>query len=351
MSSTTDKIRMFQVAELNKLVFEVLMAAKVRKDVSQYVTDGLVSASLRGIDSHGIRLLPHYITCVEKGRINPDPKYKFEKTSASTGKLNGDHTFGHGAGMEGMKKAIEIARESGTGHVAVYNSSHFGAAAFFAFEAAKHDMVGMSFTNATPHVLTTGGKTAFFGNNPVCFVAPCEDEEPFCLDMATSAITFNKVLQHKTYDIPIPSNTVADESGEPTTDPDKAKYLLPIGDYKGYGLSMMVDIMCSLFSGMPCGGQVSEMYNGKYDQKRYIGHYFMAIRIDCFEDVNKFKKRLSNMMMALRAEPRRDDNVPILIPGDPEKITKKDRLKNGIPVKDYEYKELMKLAEKYRINI
>jgi LDH2 family malate/lactate/ureidoglycolate dehydrogenase len=340
---------LLEAGYITEYMKKVLLKAGVREEVFCHVAEGLVQASLRGIDSHGIRLLPHYLKGVEGGRINPYPNYKFKKTSASTGKLDGDHTFGHAAGVEGMNKAIELATEAGTGNVVVYNSSHFGAAAFFAFLAARRDMIGMCFTNATPHVLITGSNRAFFGNNPVCFVAPCDGEGPFCLDMATSAITFNRVLQHKEINVPVPPDSVADTDGNPTTDPEKAKYLLPIGDYKGYGLSMMVDVLCSLMSGMPCGIDVSEMYSGNMSERRYLGHFFTALRIDCFEEVSVFKKRMAGMMKALRSEPRKDVDVPVQVPGDPEKKIAEIRTKEGIPVSRQLLDNFVQLGEYYKV--
>jgi len=349
MGKTEQDFTLLDAGHTTAYINKILEQAGVRKNVSCHVSEGLVQASLRGIDSHGIRLLPHYLKGVEGGRINPEPDYKFEKTSASTGKLDGDHTFGHAAGVEGMNKAIELAAEAGTGNVAVYNSSHFGAAAFFALLAAKRDMIGMCFTNATPHVLTTGSNRAFFGNNPDCFVAPCDGEEPFCLDMATSAITFNRVMQHKESNSQIPTDSVADADGNPTTDPDKAKYLLPIGDYKGYGLSMMVDVFCSLLSGMPCGIDVSEMYSGKMSKRRHLGHFFTAMRVDCFEEISVFKRRLADMMKALRSEPRRDKDVPVQVPGDPEKKIAEIRTKEGIPVSRQLLDSFVQLGKNYKI--
>jgi LDH2 family malate/lactate/ureidoglycolate dehydrogenase len=346
----TESEKLIPSEKINELIKKILFKVGVRDDVLCNVAEGLIQASLRGIDSHGIRLLPHYVKGVEAGRINPNPNFSFKKTSISTGKLDGDHTFGHAAGVEGMNKAIELAKEAGTGHVAVYNSSHFGVAAFFAFLAAKQDMIGMSFTNATPHVLTADSNRAFFGNNPICFVAPCEGEEPFCLDMATSAITFNKVLQFMQEGISLPPNTVADANGNPTTDPESAKYLLPIGDYKGYGLSMMVDVLCSLLSGMPGGANVSEMYSGKMGERRRLGHYFVALRIDCFEEISVFKKRMAEMLKALRSEPRRDKDIPVQVPGDPEKKIATIRLKQGIPIPRKVLGDFSQISKEYNVD-
>src|SRR3990167_6827968 len=146
-----------QAGKLQEFIKSVLLKARVREDVAKYVTEGLVQTSLRGVDSHGVRLLPHYLKGVKGGRINPNPNYKFIRTFPSTGIFDADHTFGHAAGMEAAKKAIELANEAGTGHIAVYNSSHFGAAAYYALEIAKNDMIWMSFTNTDALIKTYGG--------------------------------------------------------------------------------------------------------------------------------------------------------------------------------------------------
>src|SRR3989338_7446559 len=238
------------VDKLRSFVKNILLKANIRSDVAEYVAEGLIQTSVRGVDSHGVRLLAHYLEGVKKGRINPNPKYKFKKTSSSTGILDADHTFGHAAGMEAAKKAIALAKDAGTGHVAVYNSSHFGAAAYYALEIAKHDMIGMSFTNTYALVKTYAGKRPFLGNNPICLAAPCKNEGPFCLDMSTSMVTFNKIRQWREEGVTAPNGVGADENGSETTDPNEITMLLPIGGYKGYGLSMLVEILTSLLTGM-----------------------------------------------------------------------------------------------------
>ena len=148
---------------LKGLCLELLSCNGVRSDVAYHVAEGLVQASVRGVDSHGVRLLPHYLRALDAGRLNPSPEYHFEHTAASTGRLDGDHTFGHAAGAAGMEHAIELARENGIGAVTVYNSSHFGAAAYFSLMAAQQSMIGISSTHADALMLSHGGKRPFFG--------------------------------------------------------------------------------------------------------------------------------------------------------------------------------------------
>lgn len=339
------------VDNLRSFVKNALLKAGARSDVATYVAEGLIETSIRGIDSHGVRLLPHYLEAVKGGRINPRPNYKFRKTSLSTGTLDADHTFGHAAGMEAVKKAIELANGAGTGHIAVYNSSHFGAAAYYALEIAKNDMIGMSFTNTDALIKTYGGKRPFLGNNPICFAAPCKDEEPFCLDMATSVFTFNKVKQLREEGLQAPAGVGADSKGIETTNPYEIVTLLPIGGYKGYGLSMAVEILCSLLTGMPYGPHIPKMFEAPMNERRFLGHFITAMRIDCFQDKEVFKERLSEMMKEIRSGPPLDKDVPVMVAGDPEKKIAQNRMRNGIPVNKKVFDIFMAIGKEYEINL
>jgi LDH2 family malate/lactate/ureidoglycolate dehydrogenase len=264
--------------------------------------------------------------------------------------LNADHTFGHAAGMEAAKKAVELANEAGTGHIAVYNSSHFGAAAYYGLEIAKHDMIGMSFTNTDSLIRTYAGKREFLGNNPFCAVVPLEDDEPFCLDMATSIITFNKVKQHREKNLPLPEKVAAGLDGCETTNAKKATMLLPIGKYKGYGLSMFIEILCSLLTGMPYGPHIPKMFEAPMTEKRYLGHFVIAMKIDCFQNKDAFKKRMSLMVDEIRNAPVMDKDIPIQVPGEPEKAIAKKRIKTGIPIDKKLLKEFISFGKDYKIN-
>jgi len=334
---------------IKRFMKDVLLKSGVREDVAQYVAEGLVQTSARGVDSHGVRLFPHYLRGVKAGRINPNPEYIFKKTSPSTGTFDADHTFGHAAGMEAARRAIELAKEAGTGHVAVYNSSHFGAAAYYTLEIARHDMIGMSFTNTDALIKTHAGKKPFLGNNPISFTAPCLGEEPYCLDMATSMVTFNKVRQLREEKLLAPPGIGADRYGIETTDPDKIEMLLPIGGYKGYGLSMAVEILCSLLTGMPYGPHIPKMFEASMSEKRFIGHFISAIRIDCFQDIDVFKKRMSDMISELRSEPRLDERVKVQVAGDPEKRSFRERCKTGIPVNAADLNAFIDISDEYGI--
>lgn len=342
---------LIQADKLSSFIKTVLVKAGVRNDVAEYVTEGLVQTSLRGVDSHGVRLLPHYLKGVKGGRINPNPKYQFKKTSASAGMFDADNTFGHAACMEAAKKAVELARDAGTGHIAICNSSHFGAAAYYTLEIAKHDMIGMSFTNTDALIRTYGGKKPFLGNNPISVAVPCKGEEPFCLDMATSVVTFNKIRQLREEGLPAPAGVGANKEGIETTNPNDITMLLPFGGYKGYGLSMVIEILCSLLTGMPYGPYIPKMFEAPMSQRRFLGQFIIAMRIDCFQDKEVFKERLSVMMKELRNEPSIDGNVSVQVAGDPEKRSYVERMKKGIPLKPLEYEAFQVMSKEYNIKL
>ncbi len=334
-----------------QLILEVFKKESVDKQVAEYVAEGLVSTSLRGVDSHGIRLIHHYLKGLKSGRINPSPNYRTEKILPTTAVFDADHTFGHAAGMEASKIAVEFAKEYGSGHVAIKNSSHFGAAAYFALEIADNDMIGMSFTHSDALIIPYRGKRNFLGNSPICFTAPVKGEEPFCLDMATSIITFNEIRRLRETGEKAPEGVGADKNGNPTTDPNEITMLLPVGTYKGYGLSLMVEILCSILTGMNYGPHILKMFDGDIHEKRHLGHFISAINITAFQNIEVFKERLSHLLNELRNEPPKDIDENILVAGDPEKICKKERIEKGIPITENEFIQLKELNDTYRIGI
>ena len=322
---------------------DLLITNNVRKYIAFNISEGLCQASLRGVDSHGIRLLPHYYKVLNNGRLNKNPTFDLVQNSNSTAILDADHAPGHASGTKGMLKAIDLAKNNGVGAVSVKNSSHFGAAAYFSLRAAKENMIGLSFTNATAHVTPFKGKTPFFGNNPICICAPVEDEEPFCLDMATTKTTFNALNKYKEDGLELPDDHFFDKNGMVTTEIEKAFSLIPIGKYKGFGLSMMVEILCGLLSDMPTGPNVTPMFDEPISNKRYIAHFFLALNIASFIDPNNFKKKIKIMMDDLRSQKSNDSKFSIMCPGDPEKKIKETRLKKGIPISTLVFDEINEL--------
>lgn len=337
-------------SDVNRFVTQSFENASVARPVAEVTADGLVSASMRGVDSHGIRLLPHYLEELESGRINPDPEFEFERTAPAVGRFDADDTYGIAAGMRAMERAIDLADDAGAGHVSVRNSSHNGMMAYFSLAAAERGFIGISTTHTSANTRPPNGTRPFFGSNPICVAAPMADEGPFCFDAATSATTFNEVRKSRDAGEQLPPKVAADSEGVETRDPQAATQLLPLGGYKGFGLSMVVEMLNGLLSGMAVGRDVSEMYGESISDPRRLGHYYAAIRIDAFTDPEEFEQRLQDLANEIRSEPRLDEQQPIMIPGDPEKAAQKERAERGIPVPKHDLERFDEVASRYDVS-
>ncbi len=314
------------------------------------VTIGLCETSLRGVDSHGVRLLHHYVRSAQTGRKNPRPNMKFNKKFPVIGVLDADNAFGHAAGMRAIDYGMEMAEEFGLGAIGVVNSSHPGAMASFALKAAREGYIAFAFTHADGLIRSHNGIRPYFGTNPVCMAAPREGLEPYCLDMATSVISWNRILINKASNELLPNGVVADEEGNLTTDPSKAAQLLPIGTYKGYGLASMVDVLCGVFTGMAFGRSIPPMYKASMDQTRNLGQFYLVMRADGCIDQMEFTMNLKKMTEEVHAEPTIDGNK-VILPGDREIEVAERRLKEGIPIDETTVEQFDILAKEFDTHI
>jgi len=233
-----------------------------------------------------------------------------------------------------MRFATELARETGVGAVSAKNSSHGGALGFLTTKAAAEGFIAVAMTHATPRIATPGSSGAFFGNNPMAFAAPMAGEGPFSYDASTSLITFNEIRRASEEGRELPPGVAADTDGLETTDANAAQMLLPMAGYKGFGLSMVVDIFCALLSGMPSGDQVSQMFDGPTANKRRLGHFFLAVDISRFQPLDAFTAELSATAAKIRSLPHTHAPGP-MVPGDPEKAVAARRSAEGIVVPDH----------------
>jgi len=313
------------------------------------VANSLCETSLRGVDSHGIRLLPHYVNSAVTGRKNPNPKFVFQNNFPSLGHLNADNAFGHAAGFKAIDKCVEMATQQGVGIVSVSNSSHPGAMASMALKAARMGYLAFAFTNADSLVQSFNGKRAYFGSNPICMAAPREECDPYCLDMAPSVISWNKVRMHKSSDDPLPNGVTVDEFGLPTNEASLAKALIPIGGYKGYGLASMVEILCGVYSGMRFGRSIPSMFGAEMTEQRKLAQFYIVLRSDGVVPKEVFIKAMQQMSDEVRAEPPFSD-LPVMLPGDREILETQNRLKNGIPLDDETVIILKDMAKKYNVS-
>jgi len=314
------------------------------------VTTGLCETSLRGVDSHGVRLLPHYVNSALSGRKNPQPKFKISKTFPSIAHLDADNAFGHAAGMKAIEIAMEMAEVQGVGIVAASNSSHPGAMASMALKAARKGFIALAFTHADALVLSHNGTRPYFGTNPICMAVPREEKEPYCLDMASSIVSWNKVLLKKNSQSELIEGIAADSDGNLTTNSNEATCLVPAGSYKGFGIASMVDILCGIYTGMQFGREIPSMYKSPIDKPRHLGQFYMVIRVDGVVNKSDFLSKMQIMSDEVRSEPA-VKGEEVMMPGDPEIKTSRIRMKEGIPLDDVTVEAFLKLSKEHDVQL
>lgn len=322
-------------------------------------TKVLLSADMRGIDSHGVARLSGYARLWEAGRINATPNITIVHETPSTAVIDGDAGLGLVVAPYAMEVAISKAKTAGTGWVSVRNSNHFGIAGYHAMMALEHDMTGMAMTNASALVAPTFSIERMLGTNPIAVAIPAGQQPPFVADFATTTAANGKleILQRK--DAEAPLGWVQDKDGNETKDANALKKqgtLLPLGSdrehgsHKGYALGSIVDIFSAVFSGasygpwappFPAYVPMPQNMPGKG-----LGHFFGAMRIDAFRPASEFKSHMDNWIDRFRTATPAPGHEKVLIPGDPEREMETIRAKEGIPVVASVVADLQALAQK-----
>jgi L-2-hydroxycarboxylate dehydrogenase (NAD+) len=323
----------------------------------------LLSADLRGIDSHGVARLIGYVRLQEAGRANPVPHIRIIHETPSTAVVDGDSGLGLVVAPFAMQVAIDKARNAGTGWVSVQNSNHFGIAGYHALRAVNEDMIGIAMTNASALVAPTFSLERLLGTNPICVAVPAGEEPPFVADLATTTAANGKleILQRKNE--PAPLGWIQDKDGRPSTDPHELKSggaLLPLGgdrdhgSHKGYALGAVVDIFSAILSGANYGPWVPPfpayvpMPTGM--PGKGIGHFFGAMRVDAFRPAKDFKQDMDKWIRRFRSATPVPGQEKVLIPGDPEREMEAERLEQGIPLLPAVVEDLKGLAAKFGVD-
>jgi ureidoglycolate dehydrogenase (NAD+) len=312
-----------------------------------------VDASARGYDTHGVRLVPHYLRGIAGGRINPRPRVSFTRSAAAIGHVDADDGLGHLASYRAIDEGIAIAREAGVAAVAVGRSSHHGATGCYTIEAARRGFAALGMTHADAIVVPHGGVRPFFGTNPLSFGLPVEGEEPLLLDMATSSIPLNRVLLRRATSTALPPDVAVDEDGVMTTDPHRAAAVLSLGGlnygYKGAGLACMIDLLCSAFTGMAHGFLAPAFGGPDFATPTRLGHFFVVLRPDLFQPPDRFRASVSAMLRDLRDQPAQP-GMRVMAPSDPEKAEARERAGSGIPLDLATWQELREAAERHGLD-
>jgi LDH2 family malate/lactate/ureidoglycolate dehydrogenase len=323
--------------------------------------DVLVAANVRGIPSHGVARLLRYVNGLKSGAMVPDAQVEVVMDTPTSLVLDANGAMGAPISVRAMGAAIQKARDSGAGFACVRDSNHFGIAGYYAMMAMREDMLGLAMTNTAALGVPTFGRQVMFGTNPIAFAAPADKERGFVLDMATTVVTRGKIEVYDRLDKDLPSGWAVDKRGQPATD---ARSLLddmfrragggimPLGGdgelfsgYKGYGLAIMVDILCAVLCGAPYGPAVADAATSS----GRVSHFFGAIRIDAFRDSAEFRRDMDRMLINLRNSPPAEGAQRVYYAGLKEFEAEAKSLREGVPILGKTYAQLAKIGEEFGV--
>ena len=345
--------------KIQSQLVSVLRAWGMSDEHAATTAELMVETDLRGVDSHGISMLPTYDRELRNGRLNMRPVFKTERDGPAMALIDADASLGHPIAAHAMNLAVDKCLATGVAVVSVVNSHHFGAAGCYAKIAADRGVIGM-VTSSTRGVtmVPTFAAEPVMGTNPIAFAAPARRNPPFQLDMATTTVAAGKVKVYKLNHKPLPAGWVVDGAGQSVTDETQGFHyvfdrpdggITPLGGtrerggHKGYGLAVMVHILGGALS----GASFSPIRNRtqRPSDPHNIGHFFMAIDPRAFRAAGEFENDLDQVIDVLHDAKRADPDQPVLVAGDPEMATRAERLAQGVPIPDDLMTQLREVAK------
>jgi L-2-hydroxycarboxylate dehydrogenase (NAD+) len=351
---------------LEAFMVDVFKGTGVPDDDARVCAEVLINADKRGIFSHGVgRMKPIYYDRIVKGKIQqPVTKFEVVRDCKATAVVDGHHGMGMVIGRRCMEMAIEKARVHGVGMVVARNSTHYGYAAHYPLMAVKANMIGATGTNARPSIAPTHGTENMLGTNPLVFGMPTDEDFPFTNDYATSITQRGRIEEYARKGIKCPEGLVINEDGNTETDPQKIlvdlvkgkSALTPIGgleeetgSYKGYGFATVVEILSAALQ----QGSFLKMLNGVNAEGKLapyaLGHFFIAIDIECFTDIASFKKTTGDILRGLRASRKRPGKNRIYTCGEKEYYAYQENKDRGVPVDESICRELCAMRDEQKL--
>lgn len=312
---------------------------------ARIAADAIVGSNLRGVDTHGVIRMLVYAAKLRGGFINPKPNLRPLRETKGTALIDGGNGFGQIVGSRAMEIAIRKAKEVGVSCVSVRNSNHFGACASYSMMALREDMIGLACTNASAQIAPTGGAEKMLANNPWSIAVPAGERFPVVLDMANSVVARGKIRQAAKEGRSIPSEWAVDKNGRPTTDPKAALegFLLPVGGYKGYGITLMVDLLTGVLADSAYGPRVQGL--DVVEAIGRVGHTFLAIDVAAFDHVAAFKARMDAYIDEIKGSKKAIGAEAIYLPGEIEFLLERERRQKGIPLHINIVKDLRMIAQ------
>jgi LDH2 family malate/lactate/ureidoglycolate dehydrogenase len=328
----------------------ILTAAGVSEAKAELVVRSLVAASLRGVDSHGIQLLPFYVGQIEAGNIDIATDGHVVSESGGCLVYDGEYGIGQWVAAASCDHAIRLAKANGVSFVIARDSSHFGAAAFWGQRISSEGLIGIVMCNASPLVAPWQGKEKRFGTNPICVSVP--GQETWLLDMATTTVAMGRIFKAQlSNQATIPPGWAMDSEGAPTTDTQTALtgLLMPLGGYKGSGLAMLAEILCAVLG----GGAMTTELGGIYTRHKpmRVSQCFIGIDVSRFMPLDQFQERMKQLTSSVKSSAPAQGYDEVLVAGEPEWRNEARRRSEGIPISDGTWQGLTEIANRYRITI
>ena len=323
-------------------LIQIFYNHKLSIEHSKICADYIINAELIGAKSHGLTRLKSYCDRIKKGLINPKPKIKIKRISSSISHVNADNSIGFVSANIGIMQAINNAKKTGIGLVAVKKSGHYGLSSFYAEKAVEKNLMVFCFTNAPPALAPHGAKKSLFGTNPICFGVPT-GKIPFILDASTSMINRGKIRRADKLGLKIPYGVAMDKSGKITTNAKEALLgtQIPIAGFKGSGLAWMIDILSGVLTGSSHGGKTKDPFDD-FTGPQNVGHLFITINPEIFVGKNFIKQMQKNIKLVKRL-PKAKGFTSILYPGERKNKMYKKNLNKDISIPSKILKEINKL--------
>jgi L-2-hydroxycarboxylate dehydrogenase (NAD+) len=323
--------------------------------------DVLVAADARHIPSHGVARLWRYVNGLENGVMIPDAPSEAVMDTPTSLVIHAHGAMGASISVRTMRQIIDKARISGAAFATIGDSNHFGIAGYYAMMAMDAGMLGLAMTNTAALGVPTFGRQVMYGTNPIAFAAPADKERGFVLDMATTVVTRGKIEVYDRLDKPLPSGWAVDKTGLPATNARAILNdmfhragggIMPLGGdgelfsgYKGYGLAIMVDILCAVLCGAPFGPGVADTATSS----GRVSHFLGAIRVDTFRDPDAFRQDMDRLLRGLRECPPAEGAERVYFAGQKEFEAEDESLQRGAPVLSKTYDQIKGIGDRFDI--
>ena len=329
---------------------------------AEKVASVLVWANLRGVDSHGVQLVPWYVEAADIGHIKVKPNIRIEKETPATLLIDADHAFGAVVTVFAMQKVMAKAKKVGIGWALIRKHNHQGTMGYYPLLAAEKGMAGITFLGGNTTTAPFGAKFPGIANNPIAIAVPGKKHRPLVLDMALSQAAGAKLILAKEKGLPIPQGWAFDKDGNSTTDPSKAAFLTPLGGPKGSGLSIMIECLTGVLVDFPKVEPVVTYKEPPYGlgspagnperMRRHIQNSTVAaIDISQFTDVESYKEHIDSLIDGIKGLPKAEGFTEIFVPGEPEWRTMDQRMKSGIPIPEKTFANLSKVGERFGLKL